>query len=102
MKNDIHNLDTLDKEIYRQQLVLKESSKKMEDDLAYVRDNFFTLAKNSIKKERKKEEGGSSLFDRLLRNDHVQEVVSGITDRITDHASKAISHLVDRLFQKHK
>lgn len=97
-KNRIHNLDTLEKEIYRQQLISKESVKKLENDFNYLRSNFFRMARNSSKKE----ESNSSFFDHVFSNDHVQKVVTGITDRITNHAADAINHLIDRLFKKHK
>ena len=98
----IHNLDTLEKEIYRQQLKLKDSAKQLRDDLDYCRENFFTLARNTVKKERSKEDKSSSFFDHLFRNEHVRAAVTGITDRITDHTAEAVNHLIDRLFQKHK
>ncbi len=98
----IHNLDTLEKELYRLQLSSKESAKKLKDDLEYLRENFFTLAKNSVKKEKKKEETQSTFFDSIFKNEHVRETVSGITNKITDHTAKAVSDLIDRLFQKHK
>ncbi|NOT50221.1 MAG: hypothetical protein HOP10_02980 [Chitinophagaceae bacterium] len=100
--NQIHNLDTLEKEIFRQQLISKKTSRQLEDDLDFFRDNFFSLARNSVKKERKKEEDNSSFFEHIFKNDHVRQAVDSITGRITDHASEAISRLIDRLFQKHK
>jgi hypothetical protein len=98
----INNLDSLEKEIYRLQLTANESAKQLEKDLEYLRDNFFTLTKNSLKKERIKETGSSSFFDHLFKNDHVQEAVSGITDRIANNVAEAVNHLVDRIFKKHK
>ena len=98
----INSLHSLEKEIYRLQLASKELTRLLEKDQDHLRDNFFKLAKNSIKKERNKVEDNSSFIDHLLNNDRVKEAVSGITDRITDHTTEAINHLVDRLFQKHK
>jgi len=98
----IHNLDTLEKEIYRQQLLLRDSAKQLEKDLDYFRENFIKLARNSIKKERNKEEKTSSFFEHMFKNEHVREAVTNITDRITDHAAEAVNQLIDSLFHKHK
>ena len=102
INSHIDNLDALDKEIFRQELATKEPKRQFEKDQDHLRDNFFTLAMNSIKKDRRKENGHSSFLDHLFNNDHVKETVSGITDRITDHANDAINNLIDRLFQKHR
>jgi hypothetical protein len=96
----IHSLDTLEKEIYRNELLAKEQAAKLEKDLDLLKNDFFDLARNSMKS--KKEEKGSSFTERLFRNEHVRETVDGITSRITDHAAEAINGLIDRLFHKHK
>lgn len=98
----IHNLDTLEKEIYRQALLAKKSQKKLEENLEYLNHNLFTLAGNFWKKEGIKREGNSSFFDQVFANEHVQQAVSGMTGRIADHMAEAVNHLVDRIFQKHK
>lgn len=99
--NSIHDLNSLEKEIYRLQLEANVLAKQLEKDLDHLRSNFFSLAKNSFKKE-KKEEGSPSFFDKLMKNEHIKGAVSGIADRITGHAAEAINGLIDRLFKKHK
>lgn len=96
----IHSLDTLEKEIYRNELLAREQARKLEEDFELLKNDFFTLTRNSLK--RKKEDKEGSFTERLFKNDHVRETVDGITNRITDQAAEAINRLVDRLFQKHK
>ena len=99
-KQRIHDLETLDAEILRQQLDLKESSQKMESDIRYMRNHFFKIARNSLKKEAA--EYDASFFDPLFKNDHVRHAITGITNRIVDHTGEAIGNLIDGLFAKHK
>ena len=97
----IRNIDQLDKEIYRQELLVSKTAKELDEKLAYLRYNFITLAKNSIKKKRKKDERDHSFFDPIFKNEKVKEFVAGVTDRITDRAGAAIDILVDRMLKKY-
>ena len=99
--NDIHNLDTLEKEIYRQQLILIESQKQLKNDMAHIREHFFVLAANTIKQEMNKGERRSAFFDICFRNEQVCKIVSGIKHRIPNHAVVAVDGLIEKLLKKY-
>ena len=48
MQKNIHNLDTLEKEIYRLQLKTKNTAEKLNDNLEYLQDHYASMTMNSI------------------------------------------------------
>lgn len=94
----IHNLDTLDKEIDRLKIVVGDSEKQLANDFSYLKDNFCSLTKNSIRKERHRD--NSSFFDHIFKTDRVRSAVSAFTDRISDQVESRIENLIARIFKK--
>ena len=100
---NIHNLDSLEKEIYRLQLEAKHIGEKLDDNIEHLQENFSSIAMNSItcSKKKKSNENGSAFGD-FLNNDKLNSVVGRVTDRIVERAADGIDKLVDKIFSKKK
>jgi hypothetical protein len=100
---NIHNLDTLDKEIYRLKLEAKNIEDKLDDNFEKLRHNWFSMSMNSIFHKKKNEESSKShFFDSFFKNDGFNAVVNKITDHIANRASDGIDSLIDKIFHKKK
>jgi hypothetical protein len=98
----IHNLDTLDKEIYRLKFYGKELESRMDDNLGYLKDNYGRMAKNSIfsKKEGVKETLVDGIAGSFIKNERLQQAIDKIVDHLVDKATEGIDVLIDKIFQK--
>ncbi|HEY6504802.1 MAG TPA: hypothetical protein VIZ28_12555 [Chitinophagaceae bacterium] len=99
----IHNLDTLEKEIYRLQLEAKNTEEKLDRNFDHLRDNYSSMFMNSFfSSRRNKEEGRSSFFDSFFKNENFTAAINKVTDHIANRAAEGIENLVDKIFQKKK
>jgi hypothetical protein len=86
MAKNIHNLDTLEKEIYRLRLKAKNTADKLNDNFEYLQDHYSSMTVNSI----------------LNRScDHQEKLKEKIinfiwkNEKIHDGANRVIDHLAD-------
>ncbi len=100
---NIHNLDNLEKEIYRLRLEAMRQEKKLSDNMAYLRENansliihsVFCRKKTTFEKKNSEEEG-------FFKNERFNSMINRIKDRIANRAADGIESLLDRLFHKRK
>lgn len=96
---NIHNLDTLNREIYRLRLEVKRKEDKLDDNWEYLQNNFPALLLNSISCRRKaKENGKENLFKSALKNEKLNTFIDKIIDRFSDRAAKGFDHLFEKIF----
>ncbi|HET9055550.1 MAG TPA: hypothetical protein VFN30_01755 [Chitinophagaceae bacterium] len=98
----IHNLDTLEKEIYRLKLHGKKMEGKIDDDFDYLRENFGKMARNSFfhKREGLKETITNGITGSFVKSERLQQAIDKIVNHLVDKATDGIDSLLDRLFQK--
>jgi hypothetical protein len=97
----IHNLDTLEKEIYRLQLEAMKMEQKFDRNFEHLQENYFSMFTNSFFHRRKKrEEEGNSFFGSFFRNENFRAAVARVTDRLADKAAESIESLLEKIFHK--
>jgi len=100
---NIHNLDTLEKEIYRLKLEARNIEIKLDKNVEYLQYNYSSMFMNSFFHKRKHEEKErNSFFDSIFKNEAFNTTVNKITDRIADRAADAIDSLIDKIFHTGK
>jgi hypothetical protein len=96
---NIHNLDSLEREIYRLKLETKNIEEKLDHNLEHLHENFSSMAMNSFFRKNKNEEK-DNIFGSFLKNEKLNTFVNKITDHITERAEEGIDKLIDKIFHK--
>lgn len=100
---NIHNLDSLEREIYRLQLEAKNMERQFDRNFEHVQQHYSSMFMNSFFRRRKEEgEAKSSFFASFFQNENIHAAVTKITDRIADKAAEAIDALMNKFFHKDK
>jgi hypothetical protein len=100
---NIHNLNSLKREIYRLQGEAKNIEEKLDRNFERLEENFPSMVMNSFfHKKRNKEDEKDSYFSSFLKNERINAVVNKITGHITDGAEKKIDELMNKIFNKKK
>lgn len=98
---NIHNLDSLEREIYRLRLEAKRQEDKLDDNWEYLQKNFPALLLNSISCRKKDDTNGKENFFRsAFRNEKFNAFVDKIVDRFSDRAAKGVDHFFEKIFHK--
>lgn len=102
-KSRIHNLDSLEKEIYRLQLEAKELEEKLQKGGEHLQANYASMFMNSFfRKKKRNAEERHRFFDFLFKNEHFTSVLSRIGEKVSDHSADRLINLIDRLFSRKK
>lgn len=100
---NIHNLDSLECEIYRLQLEAKRIEEKLDHNLEHLHENFSSMAMNSFFcHKRNKISEKDSLISEVLDNEKLNSVLGKVTDRMAERAAAGIDRLVDKIFSRKK
>ena len=100
---NIHNLDTLEKEIYRLKLSANNIEEKLDKNFEYLQHNYYSMIMNSFFHKKKHEQKGKNgFFDSFFKNENFNGFISKITDHIADRTLDGIDSLIDKIFNKHK
>jgi len=98
---NIHNLDTLEKEIYRLKLKAKNIEEKWDDNFEKLQHNYPSMFMNSFfLKKNEKKTNGNGFFTSFFKNDALNTVLNKVTDRVADRAAEGIENFVDKIFHK--
>ncbi|SRR6266496_3104558 len=98
---NIHDLDTLEKEIYRLKLKAKNIEIILDDNFEKLRHNYSSMFMNSFFQKTKNEKtNGNGFFESIFNNETVNAGVNKITDHISDKAIEGIGRLIDKVFKK--
>ncbi len=100
---NIRNLDTLEKEIYRLKLEARSLEDKFDRNMDHLENEFPSMAMNSIfgkcagERSHKK-----NFFDSLFDSSKFSEGMNRIRDEIASRAADGIEGLVEKIFHKKK
>jgi hypothetical protein len=99
MKNEytIHNLDTLEKEIYRLKLELRLKEVKLTDNWEKLLSDFPEILTNSLLCRNSEKLNGKETFGQRIFNN---EKRSAFVDRLVERFSDRIAEKFDELFEK--
>jgi hypothetical protein len=101
--SSIHNLDTLEREIYRLKLEAKNKEDKLNDNLESLQKNFPQVLINSFLCRKKYQENGKEGFFRsAFRNEKFNTFIDKVVDKFSDRAADGIDHLFEKIFHKKK
>jgi hypothetical protein len=99
----IHNLDTLEKEIYRLKLEARLKEVKLTDNWEKLFADFPEILTNSLFcRNREKENGKETFGQRLFNNEKRSAFVDRIVDKFSDSLADKIDELFEKVFHKHK
>ena len=98
---NIHNLDTLEKEIYKLKLKAKNIEEKLDDNLEKFQHNYSSMFMNSFFRKKKQEKtNGNGFFESAFKNDGFNAIINKVTDRVAERAVEGLENLVDKIFHK--
>ena len=102
-KKNIHNLDSLELEIYRLQLEGKNMEEKLVKNLDYLQDNYWAMAMNSFfnKTERKKN-GESRFWKNFFKQEGFNTTINRIAGNIAGKASEGLHGWMTNFLGKDK
>jgi len=102
MLRNYHNLDTLEKEIYRLQLKAKNTKDKLNDNFDYLQDHYTSMTMNSVfnRSSSRKEKMKEKIISFIWENEKIQDGLDQIIDRLTDKTSEGIESLLNKIFHK--
>ena len=103
-KNDtIHNLDTLEKEIYRLKLDARLKEVHLTENWEQLLRDFPEILTNSIScRKREKENGKGTLGERIFNNERRSAFIDKIVEKFSDRIAQKIDDLFEKVFQKTK
>ena len=96
MRKNIHNLGTLEKEIYRLRLKAKTTADKLNENFEYLQDHYSSMTMNSIlnrscdHKENHKEKLKEKIINFIWKNEKVHDGVNKVIDHLADKTSEGI------------
>ena len=101
---DIRNLDTIEKEIYRLKLEAKNIEEKLDNNLTFLQENYFSMIMNSFfhRRKHKEDEGKTSFMDSFFKSESFRNAVNTAADHIANRAAEGIEKLVDKIFHNKK
>ena len=99
-KKNIHNLDSLEREIYRLRLQAKNMEGKLDKNLDYLQDNYWNMTMNSFFcKDGSKKNGDASNF---FKHEGFNATINTIAGNIADKASERLHGWMNNFFGKSK
>jgi len=102
-RKKIHNLNTLDGEIYRLKSEAQNIEKKLDKNLDYLQNNYWTMTMNSLLRQiDNKKYGENSFWKNFFKHDGVNETINTIAGNIADKASEGLHSWMNNFFSKKK
>ena len=93
----IHNLDSLEREIYRLQVEAMNVEKKLSANMDYLQENAGKIFINTFICKRTTNKTGQFFKDEMINS-----LVRTIADRIAGRAADSIDSIVEKLFHNRK
>ena len=98
---NIHNLDSLEREIYRLSLEAKKKEEQIDENFEYLRTNFGSLLINAFSCHTKTNPGQKSgFFTTSIKDETLKSAFNKVTDHIAHRAIEGIDELITRMFRK--
>ena len=105
MKNieKIHNLDTLEGEIYRLKSDAKNIEEKLDKNLDHFQENYWSMTMNSFFcKDESKKNGENRFWKNFFKHEGFTAAVNSIAGDITDKATEGLHTWMNNFFGKNK
>jgi hypothetical protein len=99
----IRNLATLDNEILRRRLELKNLEVRLEKNLDYFQENYGSLFMNSFHAFRKKSEhqkNGRGFFEYIFNSDGFRSAFSGFGEHMAERLTEKVEKIMERFFHR--
>lgn len=102
-KDAIHNLDTLEKEIYRLKLEARLKELHLTENWEELLRDFPEILTNSIFcRNREKENGKESFGEKIFNSERRSAFVDKIVDKFSDRITEKLDDLIEKVFHKTK
>lgn len=98
----VKNMDTLEKEIFRSKLELKDRERRLVGNLDHFRDHFTSYVTGSFNCKHKEERKKSSFVDMIFNNEKVHSFVSGVAEKAAGKTGELLEKILDRFFKNSK
>lgn len=97
-QGNIHNLDTLDKEIYRLQLHARNRHDEFNRNIDYFKDNYGKLIKNTILHPSGSAQSMSgAIIDKVTHHPAVQSAIQKVVDHIAKKATEGVDAVLGKI-----
>jgi len=97
----IHNLETLEKEIYRLKLATKNIEAKLDSNLDHLQENYWSMTMDSFFcKDGNKKDDTNSFRKNFFKNEDLKAAANTIAGNIADKASKRLYGWLNSFFGK--
>jgi hypothetical protein len=97
---NIHNIDSLRREIYRLELEAKNIENELGKNFGYLRQNYSSMATGSFFSGKKKENPGKGIFNSFIKNENVASFMNNISGHISERVLENIDGLIDSAFRR--
>jgi hypothetical protein len=94
----IRDLRSLDNEIHRLRVEAKNTEKRLEDNLDYLREHGGSFFVNSFFCRKKEEEKNNR--HSFFRSEKLERVFEKMADRVADRAADGVDSLLNRFFSR--
>jgi hypothetical protein len=102
-KDSIHNLDTLEKEIYRLKLEARLKEVRLTENWEQLLQDFPEVLTNSLFCRKKGNENGKETFgQKVFNNERRRFFMDRLFDKFSDRITGKLDELFERVFQKNK
>jgi hypothetical protein len=92
-EKNIHNLDSLDRELYRLNLEAKNLEEKLDHNLDHLQENYLSMTMNSVfGRHENKNNGDNGFWKSFVKNEGFNSAVKTIAGNV---AAKAAEELTD-------
>lgn len=98
---EIHNLESLDREIYHLQLEARKLEDRLDDNIVYLQENYGKMLRKSLFKRAASatEESGSipgQMFHSFVQNERVQSSLEKLMDLLAGKVAEGLDKLMGR------
>lgn len=98
---NIHNLDALEKEIYRLKLEAKNIGDHLDSNIDHLQKNFYSIAANSFNCHSKpKQEKANGFWQAFFNNESFKSSMSNISASIAGRAAEKLNEVLEDLLSK--
>jgi hypothetical protein len=98
---NIHNLDSLEREIYRLRLEAKNMEQQLDKNLSYLQKHYSSMTLHSIFQQKEpKELLKEKILHSVWENEKLQQALGKIVDHLVDKTVEGAETVFDKVFHK--
>jgi len=102
MIETFHNLDTLEKEIYRLRLKAKNLAEEISHNFEYLQDHYTSMTMNTVfnRPAYHKEKLKERIIDFIWENEKIHDGIDRIINHLAAKTSEGLESLLNKIFHK--